>query len=286
MRAFQAARALQERPRRAARKRSPTSGSNQPTSHTHCLCWRYDVALLSLGRSPNQLLILFANAMFEDVLRQSFRDFRLSRGEKRDLKSLVKRCGQDTHQLALARSEAFEMAQEAINESNQPDVLRWLEEVVKALQGSSASQPSAGAEVHFSPDDPCAERIIRMFQSTRRNADIAVFTITDNRISRAISDAHDRGIKIRIISDNDKSQDLGSDIESLAKSGIEVRVDQTEHHMHHKYAIFDHQHLLTGSYNWTRSASLHNSENFLITADDYLVGQFRKAFQRLWNSLG
>ena len=41
----------------------------------------------------------------------------------------------------------------------------------------------------------------------------------------------------------------------LAELGVAVRIDRSEHHMHHKFALFDDAILATGSYNWTRSAA-------------------------------
>ena len=61
-------------------------------------------------------------------------------------------------------------------------------------------------------------------------------------------------------------------------------MDRSEHHMHHKFAIFDKAKLLTGSYNWTRSASLHNDENFLITGDTELLKAFTRMFDKLWRN--
>ena len=112
-----------------------------------------------------------------------------------------------------------------------------------------------------------------------------MFTITDNRISDAIRDAHARGVKIRVISDNDKSHDEGSDIQRLENLGIAVRVDHTNYHMHHKYAVFDEKTTLTGSYNWTRSAAEYNEENIVITADSRITRQFLNEFEKLWKSL-
>ena len=55
--------------------------------------------------------------------------------------------------------------------------------------------------------------------------------------------------------------------------------------MHHKYAVFDRRCLLTGSYNWTRSAAKNNEENFIITYDPRLVSEFLAAFEELWDEL-
>jgi phosphatidylserine/phosphatidylglycerophosphate/cardiolipin synthase-like enzyme len=89
-------------------------------------------------------------------------------------------------------------------------------------------------------------------------------------------------VAVRIITDNDKAFDRGSDVERLARSGIDVCVDRTSHHMHHKFAIFDRKRLLTGSYNWTRSAASSNEENFIIVDNPRLRSSFQDEFDRLW----
>ena len=112
---------------------------------------------------------------------------------------------------------------------------------------------------------------------------ICVFTITDNRISSTIERAHRRGVDFRIITDDDKTMDAGSDIMRLDELGIPIRTDKTKFHMHHKFAIFDDSLLVSGSYNWTRSAADYNEENIIATDHPELVGQFEELFNHLWN---
>jgi cardiolipin hydrolase len=52
--------------------------------------------------------------------------------------------------------------------------------------------------------------------------------------------------------------------------------------MHHKFALFDGSLLLTGSYNWTRSAASSNEENFIITGDLRFIKPFSELFEQLW----
>jgi len=59
----------------------------------------------------------------------------------------------------------------------------------------------------------------------------------------------------------------------------------THNHMHHKFAIFDEETLLTGSYNWTRSAANYNHENLLITDALPLVAAYLSTFRKLWNKM-
>jgi phosphatidylserine/phosphatidylglycerophosphate/cardiolipin synthase-like enzyme len=97
--------------------------------------------------------------------------------------------------------------------------------------------------------------------------------------------AHRRGVAVRLITDNDKVFDNGSDVIALQRAGVPVRVDQSAAHMHHKFALFDQRWLLNGSYNWTRSAATENEENLVLCNDPALLRQFAQAFDALWEQL-
>jgi len=140
-------------------------------------------------------------------------------------------------------------------------------------------------KAYFSPGDACLNAIIAGISRAKSSLKICVFTISDDRITRAILQAHRRGIPVKILTDNEKLYDKGSDIRELAQVGIPVRIDNTTNHMHHKFAILDNQTVLTGSYNWTRSAAQYNHENLIITNDKILVKNFSREFGRLWNEM-
>ncbi|MFT4540714.1 MAG: cardiolipin hydrolase [Planctomycetota bacterium] len=155
-----------------------------------------------------------------------------------------------------------------------------------ALAGHVTEDKSKGelAQACFSPGEDCLRLITRQLDQTRVQADISVFTITDDRITRAIERAADQGVRLRLLSDNDKAFDLGSDIDRLSGHGIPVAVDTPPSHMHHKFATFDGQKLLTGSYNWTRSAADRNEENLILSDDQRFVSAFQEVFDKLWES--
>ena len=71
----------------------------------------------------------------------------------------------------------------------------------------------------------------------------------------------------------------------LRAAGVPVRVDRTDAHMHHKFAVFDRELLLTGSYNWTRSAANQNYENIIVTDDARLATTFANVFEQYWDEL-
>ena len=137
-------------------------------------------------------------------------------------------------------------------------------------------------KVSFSPGEDCLNDIVELMQSADKYLDICVFTISDNRISDEIIRAFNRGIEIRIISDNEKMNDDGSDIKMLSTTGISIKIDHSPSHMHHKYMIVDEISVLTGSYNWTKSAAEYNQENIIITDNDEIVTGFIDNFTQLW----
>jgi len=220
----------------------------------------------------------------EQILRHTLQDYRLSRGERRVLSDVIDQIGADEQALGYLRSRAFALAGEQLLDPESKAVLDWLEDVIKVLRTRPASTPLPD-EVYFSPDERCPRRIVHLFEGTEQKADVCVFTITDDRIADAIRAAFRRGVELRIITDDDKSSDAGSDIDSLVREGVPVRKDRSEYHMHHKFAIFDDRRTLTGSYNWTRSAAQFNEENFLVTYDPDITRAFAEQFQRIWQSL-
>ena len=218
----------------------------------------------------------------ETLLTSSLEDFALSRSEKKELKTQLAQLAGDTVAQAKTRQFAFKLAHQGIEEFGQITAMDWLQGVIKLLY---TRENKIKASAYFSPGDDCLHRICRFIKEARQSLDICVFTITDDRIVAALADALDRKVEIRIISDNDKSEDQGSDLDRLLRMGIECRFDRTEAHMHHKFAISDGQHLLTGSYNWTRSAAMVNDENIIVTDHPKLVKKFADKFSSMWDVL-
>jgi phosphatidylserine/phosphatidylglycerophosphate/cardiolipin synthase-like enzyme len=219
------------------------------------------------------------------LLQATLADHRLSGGEKEALRSALKLATRNSNELAFIRHRAFAMARAEMISPEGATVLDWLEEIVKLLQPMAAAS-SGNADVAracFTPDHDCVGELVLLINRAKRVIDICVFTITDDRISGPIISAKSRGLDVRIIADDEKENDPGSDIQRFRDAGIPVRIDRNPSHMHHKFALFDGSLLLTGSYNWTRSAAKENRENFLITSDARLIGAYAAAFERLWN---
>lgn len=71
----------------------------------------------------------------------------------------------------------------------------------------------------------------------------------------------------------------------LLKKGIkDIRISSNNYIMHNKFAIIDDKIVITGSYNWTASASERNDENLLIIHDEDIAKIYTDKFEDYWNN--
>lgn len=216
-----------------------------------------------------------------DQLKLSIEDEIFSRSEKKSIKALIGEKPLDVDQLNFLRSKIYEIANEKASPENFTLILDWIKNANSALMTKGTDKSDA----FFSPGDACRNVIINQIMYAVSRISICVFTISDDRITNAIIDSHKRGREVRIITDNDKSLDMGSDIAKLHKEGVVIKMDSTPNHMHHKFMVVDDSSLITGSYNWTLSAAKYNHENVLLTTEGGLVKSYLKEFKSLWNKM-
>lgn len=140
-------------------------------------------------------------------------------------------------------------------------------------------------KVFFSPGTDILESITDMLNQANHSLDLCVFTITDERLASDILECYQRGIKVRIMTDDEKLYDNGSAITDLKNAGIPVKTDHSRYHMHHKFGIIDSRIVFTGSFNWTYTASKHNQENLLVTTNYDIVDQYTGQYEQLWKEM-
>jgi phosphatidylserine/phosphatidylglycerophosphate/cardiolipin synthase-like enzyme len=214
-----------------------------------------------------------------EFLRESISDEVLSKSERKSLKAMISEHPLDEHQLNFLRSKIYELANEKVTASNYNFILDWVKSANSALL---IPQSSSVSDAYFSPGDACRNVIINQINAATQLLSICVFTISDDTIADAILTSHKKGKQIRIITDNDKSHDEGSDIEQLAREGIAIKMDRSPNHMHHKFMVSDEKAIITGSYNWTRSAAKFNQENIVLSREANLIKSYLKEFDQLW----
>jgi len=142
------------------------------------------------------------------------------------------------------------------------------------------------AEVHFSPNGGIRHRLVRAIEASQRSIDIAVYNFTARELVNALSAARARGVRIRLLMDQEKVEEIGSRIRALRRNDVAVRTLGVagQSLMHHKFAIFDDRVVATGSYNWTQTAERANYENLVLLDDREIVARFQQEFNRLWRA--
>lgn len=71
-------------------------------------------------------------------------------------------------------------------------------------------------EAYFFPSESNEDYIINMLRTVKSTLDIAIFTLTNDRIFAAVEEAWNEGVEVRIITDDECCKQIGSDIYKLA----------------------------------------------------------------------
>ena len=223
----------------------------------------------------------------EEIIRlfiRSFEDPSFTSSERQAVRQLIEAYQPTRSQRDLLRSKIFDIVRRRFPHHPEATAFDWLETANKTLLEKGEASTVA-ADVFFSPGERCLGAILGLLHSATVSLHVCVFTVSDDRITRATLGAKHRNVEVRLLTDNEKLYDDGSDIRQLVRAGVAVRVDNTSNHMHHKFAVADRRTLLTGSYNWTRSAALYNHENVLVTAEPRVVEAYVKQFAVLWEEM-
>ena len=139
-------------------------------------------------------------------------------------------------------------------------------------------------DVYFFPNAKNEKYLVEMLRTSKVSLNIAIFSLTRDNFAKSIIEVYNRGVKVRVIADDECVKNYGSDIYKLAAKGIPCKTDNSQQfHMHNKYAIIDESVVITGSFNWTTQAINNNQENLLFYEDKELSAKYLKEFNKLWN---
>ncbi|XP_004612914.1 mitochondrial cardiolipin hydrolase [Sorex araneus] len=143
--------------------------------------------------------------------------------------------------------------------------------------------PAAGCPCSLPHCESSLSRLLQALLEARVTLELCLFAFSSPQLGRAVQLLHQRGVRVRVITDCDYMALNGSQIGLLRRAGIQVRHDQDLGYMHHKFAIVDKKLLITGSLNWTTQAIQNNRENVLIMEDEEYVKLFLEEFERIWD---
>jgi phosphatidylserine/phosphatidylglycerophosphate/cardiolipin synthase-like enzyme len=138
-------------------------------------------------------------------------------------------------------------------------------------------------EVYFSPDDGVRARLIDRIDDAQTSIDMLAFALTSDPLAEALLQAMKRGAYVRIVVEKDQAGNTGSEVDSLLEGGVDLRLDSNPNSMHHKVILIDGDMVVTGSYNFSRSAEDFNDENVIIVHNAELTADYLVEFNRIFD---
>lgn len=138
-------------------------------------------------------------------------------------------------------------------------------------------------ETYFSPDDGIAEHILEILNDAEESIYFMAFSFTTDEFGEAIREQAENGLTVAgVMEEQQVKSNIGTEYDFFKQAGLDVFVDGNEGQMHHKTMIVDGQIVITGSYNFSRSAETRNDENIVVFYSEPIADFFMSEFQRVY----
>jgi len=125
----------------------------------------------------------------------------------------------------------------------------------------------------FTPGENCTDLIVKQINQAKISVYVQAYGLTSKPIIESIANAKSRGIEIKMILDKVNETKQGEGARYLTGKDIEILIDNKVAIAHNKVMVVDGKNIITGSFNFTRSAQDRNAENVLIILDDPITAK-------------
>lgn len=135
--------------------------------------------------------------------------------------------------------------------------------------------------------DDLESAVVGELNAAQDSVHVAIYTFTSQPIQDALLNALGRGVAVQVVMDAGQLDDIPDQTAvkvNLSEAGGSVRATLGWNGglMHDKIAIIDAATVLTGSYNYTPTATTRSDENLVILADPGLAASYEAAFEEIW----
>ena len=113
--------------------------------------------------------------------------------------------------------------------------------------------------------------------------DIAAFEMNNPLIVEAIMDAHERGVTVQMVTDDEHGlEDKDGIVQGIKDAGIAVVDDSRSALMHNKFMIMDSAAVWTGAWNYTINGTYRNNNNALVMQNAKAVAAYQAEFDEMF----
>ncbi len=120
--------------------------------------------------------------------------------------------------------------------------------------------------------------------AAQQSVDIAAFDFDLEAVTRALLDAHQHGVRVRLVIDDENLADekVQEVVGELTAAGIPIVYDERNAFMHNKFAVIDQATVWTGSWNLTDNGTYLNNNNVLRLSIPELAENYRAEFEEMF----
>ncbi|MDB9492158.1 DUF655 domain-containing protein [Dolichospermum circinale CS-534/05] len=166
--------------------------------------------------------------------------------------------------------------------------------------------------VHFSPISPTQPwnissngLIDQTLSTSTKTVDLALFVFSDQQLANTLENLHDQEVQIRALIEpqfayrpySEALDMMGFSLSDNCKyevdnrpwknpiSTVGVPILPQGDLLHHKFAVIDHQTVITGSHNWSQAANNGNDEMLIVIENPTIANHFQREFNRLYGKI-
>ena len=145
----------------------------------------------------------------------------------------------------------------------------------------------AGGQISliFAPEADEISALIAEIEGAAQSIRFMTFVFSLDELAEAmLRQAASREVTIEGVFENRNSTASWSQLPALHCAGAAVRQDGNRYVLHHKVIIIDDHTVITGSFNFSRSAEKNNDENIVIVRHAAIAELYLQEWRRIWDS--
>jgi phosphatidylserine/phosphatidylglycerophosphate/cardiolipin synthase-like enzyme len=124
--------------------------------------------------------------------------------------------------------------------------------------------------------------LVALIDNAQVSIDAAFFELNLQSVTDALIAAHRRGVRVRIVYDNEHTED-DPQTQQLLDAGIPGTPDERSAFMHNKFVVIDGQIVWTGSWNLTENGTYRNNNNAIVIHSPELAANYTAEFEEMFN---
>jgi len=142
---------------------------------------------------------------------------------------------------------------------------------------------SSRISTHFAAEGEVIGKVAEALNKAEHSIQFLTFSYTHDDVNQVVMQKMADGVKVRGVFDNTQAGSRYSKYHDLKAAGADVRRDGNPRVMHHKVFVIDEKTVITGSFNFSKSADKSNDENLLIIEDPAIARAYLQEFERVYN---